>query len=46
MTELQLKMYKNYLKCRSVYGDPNLTQSGRAIQLRKICNHPYLFPEI
>ena len=28
-----------------MYGDPNIVQNG-AIQLRKICNHPYLFPEI
>ena len=38
-------MYRNYLKTRSVYGNYN-TQSIRHMQLRKICSHPYIFPEI
>lgn len=46
LTELQLKMYRNYLKTKSVYGDTSKTQSGRQVQLRKICSHPYLFAEI
>ena len=46
MTKLQLKMYRNYLKYRSVYGSHKGNESNSQMATRKICNHPYLFPEI
>lgn len=46
LSEIQLTMYRNYLKTKSVYGDERRTQQGRPAQLRKICGHPYLFNEI
>lgn len=44
MTKLQLKMYRNYLKYRSVYGSGKGHESNGQMATRKICNHPYLFP--
>lgn len=46
MTKLQLKMYKNYLKYRSVYGSRKGSESNGMMATRKICNHPYLYPDI
>lgn len=44
MTKLQLKLYKNYLKYKNVYGMKNGYQNNSQMTTRKICNHPYLFP--
>ena len=46
MTELQLKMYKNFLKYGSVYGPDIKKMYNRQVQCRKICCHPYIFPNI
>jgi len=45
LSEIQLTMYRNYLKTKSVYGDSR-TQQSKPTQLRKICGHPYLFSDI
>jgi hypothetical protein len=39
-------MYRNFLKYHTVYGEGEGYQGGTHIQLRKICGHPYLFPDI
>ncbi len=44
MTNLQLKMYKNYLKYKNVYGGGHGRDNSGQMTARKICNHPYLFP--
>ena len=47
MTKLQLKMYKNYLKYKSVYGmSRGSGEANSQMTTRKICNHPYLFKGI
>lgn len=46
MSQLQLKMYKNYLKYKNVYGHLKGVSHNSQISTRKICNHPYLYPEI
>ncbi len=46
MTKLQLKMYRNYLKHKNVYGKKNGTSTNSQMTTRKICNHPYLFEGI
>ena len=43
MTKLQLKLYKNYLKYKSVYGPGRGAQTNSQMTARKICCHPYLF---
>lgn len=43
MTKLQLKLYKNYLKYKSVYGPGRGRQVCNQMIPRKICGHPYLF---
>lgn len=39
-------MYRNFLKYHTVYGEGEGYQGGTHMQLRKICGHPYLFPDI
>lgn len=47
MTKLQLKLYKNYLKYKNIYGSSGTKHSTNGqMTTRKICNHPYLFEEI
>lgn len=46
MTKLQLKMYKNYLKYKTVYGKDYGADPNGQMATRKICNHPYLYPGI
>jgi len=46
MTKLQLKLYKNYLKYKNVYGGGRRADCNSQMTTRKICNHPYLFEGI
>ena len=39
-------MHKNVLKYKSVYGEGGQCAANTCMQLRKICNHPFLFPKI
>ncbi len=47
VSNLQVKMYKNMIKYHNVYGDEGGDRIlNRTMQLRKICNHPYVFENI
>ena len=39
MTKLQVKMYKNFLKYKNVYGGMNSATANSQMTTRKICNH-------
>ena len=43
MTKLQLKLYKNFLKYKNIYGPGKGKDANSQMTTRKICNHPYLF---
>ncbi len=45
MTELQKKMYKELL-LKSMLQDDDRYYHNTLMQLRKVCNHPYLFPNV
>lgn len=45
MTELQKKMYKELL-LKSMLQDDDHFYHNTLMQLRKVCNHPYLFPNV
>jgi SWI/SNF-related matrix-associated actin-dependent regulator of chromatin subfamily A member 5 len=46
LTPLQVTMYRNYIKYRNPTGKSiNIYKNG-SMQMRKICCHPYLFPDI
>jgi len=42
LSEMQLQMYKNYLRYGNVYGN-GFGQNRHIVIPRKICLHPYLF---
>lgn len=46
LTKLQLKVYKNLLQTRNASEDEKKYYLNLLMQLRKVCNHPYLFPGI
>ena len=46
LTDLQLKVYKNLLQNRNASQDEKKYYLNLLMQLRKVCNHPYLFPNI
>lgn len=46
LTELQVKVYKNLLQKRNPSEDEKKYYLNLLIQLRKVCNHPYLFPGV
>lgn len=46
LTEVQLKIYKNLLQNRNASEDEKKYYLNLLMQLRKVCNHPYLFPGI
>lgn len=43
LTDTQLKVYKNILQNRSATEDDKKVYLNLLMQLRKVCNHPYLF---
>lgn len=43
---MQLKIYKNLLQNRNASEDEKKYYLNLLMQLRKVCNHPYLFPSI
>lgn len=43
MSELQLSMYKNLIVSSGAVGE--VRYHNLLMQLRKVCLHPYLFPE-
>jgi SWI/SNF-related matrix-associated actin-dependent regulator of chromatin subfamily A member 5 len=45
LSKLQLRLYRNYLRCGNVYGDDSPANFNMMCP-RKICQHPYLFPGI
>lgn len=45
LSKLQLQLYKNYLRCGSVYGSGAIMNRSQMVP-RKICLHPYLFEDI
>eukprot|EP01022_Parablepharisma_sp_SALTPOND_P033035 TRINITY_DN88077_c0_g1_i1.p1 TRINITY_DN88077_c0_g1~~TRINITY_DN88077_c0_g1_i1.p1 ORF type:complete len:953 (+),score=162.07 TRINITY_DN88077_c0_g1_i1:578-3436(+) len=45
MTELQRKMYKDLL-LKSMLQDDDRYYHNTLMQLRKVCDHPYLFPNV
>jgi SWI/SNF-related matrix-associated actin-dependent regulator of chromatin subfamily A member 5 len=46
LTDLQLKVYKNLLQNRNASEDEKKYYLNLLMQLRKVCNHPYLFQGI
>ena len=46
LTELQLQLYRNLLQKRNTSEDEKRTYLNLLMQLRKVCCHPYLFPEV
>lgn len=46
LTELQHNIYKNLLQNRNASEDEKKYYLNLLMQLRKVCNHPYLFPGI
>lgn len=46
LTELQVKVYKNLLQKRNPSEEEKKYYLNLLIQLRKVCNHPYLFPGV
>ena len=46
LTETQLKIYQNLLQNRNASEDEKKHYLNLLMQLRKVCNHPYLFPNI
>lgn len=46
LTDCQVKLYKNLLQNRSASDDEKKFYLNLLMQLRKACNHPYLFPGI
>lgn len=46
LTELQVKVYKNLLQKRNPSEEEKKQYLNLLIQLRKVCNHPYLFPGV
>jgi SWI/SNF-related matrix-associated actin-dependent regulator of chromatin subfamily A member 5 len=46
LTEVQLKIYKSLLQNRNASEDEKKYYLNLLMQLRKVCNHPYLFPNI
>lgn len=46
LTKLQLRLYRNFLREGNVEGDPNKPRNYNIMTPRKICQHPFLFPEI
>jgi len=47
LTELQVNMYKNLLTKKNIVGESEGCEKKQFLnilmQLRKVCNHPYLF---
>lgn len=46
LTDLQLKVYRNLLQNRNASEDEKKYYLNLLMQLRKVCNHPYLFQGI
>lgn len=46
LTETQIKLYKSLLQHRVSSEDEKKLYLNLLMQLRKVCNHPYLFPGI
>jgi SWI/SNF-related matrix-associated actin-dependent regulator of chromatin subfamily A member 5 len=46
LTDMQLKVYKSLLQSRNVTEGEKRTYLNLLMQLRKACNHPYLFPDV
>ena len=46
LTEVQVRIYKNLLQKRNPSEDEKKYYLNLLIQLRKVCNHPYLFPGV
>lgn len=43
LTDAQLKVYKNLLQKKSASEEDKKVYLNLLMQLRKVCNHPYLF---
>jgi SNF2 family DNA or RNA helicase len=43
LTDAQLKVYKNLLQKKSASDEDKKVYLNLLMQLRKVCNHPYLF---
>jgi SWI/SNF-related matrix-associated actin-dependent regulator of chromatin subfamily A member 5 len=46
LTDMQLRVYKSLLQSRNVTEGEKRTYLNLLMQLRKACNHPYLFPDV
>jgi SWI/SNF-related matrix-associated actin-dependent regulator of chromatin subfamily A member 5 len=46
LTDVQIKLYKNLLQNRNASEDDKKHYLNLLMQLRKACNHPYLFEDI
>lgn len=46
LTDAQLKVYKNLLQNKSASEEDKKVYLNLLMQLRKVCNHPYLFEGI
>lgn len=46
LTDTQVKLYKSLLQNRNLVEDEKKVYLNLLMQLRKVCNHPYLFPNV
>lgn len=44
LADMQLRVYKSLLHSRTTSEGEKRTYLNLLMQLRKVCNHPYLFP--